>query len=74
MPSDVDFIRKQVERSRSKLLDTSKRNNLISFNHRGNSRQHIRVIDELPDFLYKAFRDGTNTGLSAFARRRPDSA
>lgn len=52
------FIKECVEKHRMKLLDTSKRNNLISFNHSERSRQHVRVIDELPDFLFGQFLDG----------------
>lgn len=49
---NTNFVNDSVEKYRSRLLDTSKRNNLISFNHSERSRQHIRIIDELPDFLY----------------------
>ncbi len=52
------FVKECVEKYRSRLLDTSKRNSLISFNHSERSRQHIRIIDELPDFLYGEFLDG----------------
>lgn len=52
------FVKECVEKYRTKLLDTSKRNPLISFSHSERSRQHVRVIDELPDFLYGQFLDG----------------
>ena len=55
---NITFVKKRVEEFRNKLLDTSKRNNLISFRHTERSRQHIRIIDELPDFLYTALLDG----------------
>lgn len=58
MAKDLKFVKECIEKYRSKLLDTSKRNNLVSFNHSERSRQHIRVIDELPDFLYGEFLDG----------------
>lgn len=54
-----------VERYRSKLLDTSKRNGLISFKHSERSRQHIRVIDELPNFLYEELLEGKTLSFSA---------
>ena len=57
MTTDINFIQECVEKYRFKLLDTSRRNSLISFNHSERSRQHIRVIDELPDFLYGEFLD-----------------
>ena len=47
-----------IEKYRTKLLDTTKRNPLISFKHSPRSRQHIRLIDELPDFLYEALVGG----------------
>lgn len=55
---NIEFVRECVEKYRSRLLDTTKRNSLISFNHSERSRQHIRIIDELPDFLYGEFLDG----------------
>ena len=51
----MTYIEECIKKYRSKLLDTSRRNNLISFRHSERSRQHIRVIDELPDFLYGQF-------------------
>jgi len=51
------FVSECVEKYRKRLLDTSKRNNLISFRHSERSRQHVRLIDELPDFLYSQFLD-----------------
>lgn len=58
MGTDINFVKECVEKYRSKLLDTSRRNSLISFNHSERSRQHIRIIDELPNFLYGEFLDG----------------
>lgn len=58
MDKHQQFIKECVEKYRKKLLDTSKRNNLISFSHSERSRQHVRVIDEMPDFLYKELVDG----------------
>ncbi len=56
--SNTEFVQECIEKYRAKLLDTSRRNSLISFNHSERSRQHIRVIDELPDFLYGEFLNG----------------
>jgi len=55
MEQHQKFVSECVEKYRKKLLDTSKRNNLISFRHSERSRQHVRLIDELPDFLYGQF-------------------
>ena len=52
MAENKKFIEECIEKYRAKLIDTSKRNSLISFKHSERSRQHIRVIDELPEFLY----------------------
>ncbi|MCY4177425.1 MAG: DUF4011 domain-containing protein, partial [Endozoicomonadaceae bacterium] len=54
----IAFITESFEKYRDKLLDTSKKNNLISFRHSERSRQHIRIIDELPDFIYSKLSDG----------------
>lgn len=43
---------------REKLLDLTKRNRLISFKHSDRARTHIRVIDELPDFLFARLSSG----------------
>jgi hypothetical protein len=46
------FVRENIGRLRTRLLDLTTRNPLISFRHSSRSRRHIRVIDELPDILY----------------------
>ncbi len=55
---NINFVKECIEKYRTNLVDTSKRNNLISFKHSERSRQEIRLIDELPDFLYKTLLDG----------------
>ena len=50
-------VTEQVEKCRRRLLDTTKRNRLISFKHRERSNREIRIIDALPDVLYDAFLD-----------------
>ena len=54
----VSLTQEFIQSIRSKLLDTSKRNRLISFRHSVRSRQHIRVIDELPDVLFENLLQG----------------
>lgn len=54
----VNLTQEFIQSLRSKLLDTSKRNRLISFRHSVRSRQHIRVIDELPDVLFEELLKG----------------
>lgn len=69
---DINFIKECVDKYRSRLLDTSKRNSLISFNHSERSRQHIRVIDELPDFLYGEFLDGKTLTFNGLPNEEDD--
>lgn len=54
----VSLTQEYIRKLRSKLLDTSKKNRLISFRHSERSRQHIRVIDELPDVLFESLLQG----------------
>ena len=49
----TDFLADQVAKLRQKLLDTSRRTNLISFNHSPRSTTHIRIVDEVPENLWK---------------------
>lgn len=58
MTADMSFVKECIEKYRARLLGTSRRNSLISFNHSERSCQHIRVINELPNFLYGEFLDG----------------
>lgn len=43
---------------RTKLLDLTKRNPLISFKHGGRSTNQVRIVDERPDLLFEALQDG----------------
>lgn len=47
----MDEFVKKIERYRRKLIDVSKKNPLFSFKFSGRSRTHIRIIDEIPDFV-----------------------
>ena len=51
----TEFIKTSIANLREKLLDLSKRNNLVSFKHSEGSRQHIRIVDELPNILFSKF-------------------
>lgn len=55
--STTGFMLKSIEGLRQRLLDLTKRNPLLSFKHRTRSRRYIRVVDELPDELYKRLTD-----------------
>ena len=43
----------EIERYRRKLLDLSKRNNLISFRHQNRSARQLRAVDDYLDDLFE---------------------
>lgn len=51
-PSFSSQLRNSVEKLRTRLLDLTGRNPSISFKHKNSSKKQIRVIDEIPDFLF----------------------
>ncbi len=53
-----EFKGKILEALREKLLDLTRRNRTLSFKHSDRARTHIRVIDEIPDFLFKTLVSG----------------
>jgi hypothetical protein len=61
----------KVERMREALLDLSNRNQLLNFKHSERSRMHIRVIDELPEFLFERLVGGRELRFKAFERPTP---
>ncbi|HEU5232236.1 MAG TPA: DUF4011 domain-containing protein [Terriglobales bacterium] len=46
------FVRNVIQQYRTKLLDLTGRNPLISFRHSERSRSHIRIVDEIPEKLF----------------------
>ncbi len=54
---NLGTIKKSLNEYQKRLIDISKNNNLISFKHSQRSIQHIRIIDEMPDFLYNKIID-----------------
>ncbi|MCZ0933330.1 MAG: DUF4011 domain-containing protein, partial [Oligoflexia bacterium] len=46
-------IREKLNRFSDKLLDLSKRNKMINCRFQSRSKTHFRIIDEVPDLLYK---------------------
>jgi transcription elongation GreA/GreB family factor len=52
------FIKNKIEELRMRLLDLSNRNSLLNFKHSERALTHIRIIDELPDFLFGALLQG----------------
>ncbi len=60
-PCEQAFLAQSIERLRSKLIDLSKKNPLISFKHSERGASFVRVVDEDPDALYRQLRMGTMT-------------
>ncbi len=59
MEETIDqFIKDKIEELRMKLLDLTNRNALLNFKHSEKALTHIRIIDELPDFLFHSLLDG----------------
>lgn len=52
------YIKQAISKLRVKLLDLTNRNALLNFRHSDKSLSHLRVIDELPDFLYASLVQG----------------
>lgn len=50
-PDFLEFVSGKIEELRKRLIDGSRRNPLINVPFRANSRNNLRVIDELPDVL-----------------------
>ena len=53
-----DLLLQRLEGLRNNLLDLSNRNRLLSFRHSERARTHIRIIDELPDVLFRRLGEG----------------
>jgi len=53
-----EFLARAIKDLRDKLIDISKRNQLISFKHSERNASYLRVIDERPDALFQRLRSG----------------
>lgn len=53
----MDSYKKKLELYRKKILDTSKRNPLISFKLREDSISYVRFVDEIPDSILSKLND-----------------
>ena len=53
-----EFTIRVVKEFREKLLDLTRKNRTLNFRHSDRARTHIRVIDEIPDFLFKTIASG----------------
>ncbi|MDB4136698.1 DUF4011 domain-containing protein [Gammaproteobacteria bacterium] len=61
----MEFLAEQVAKLRKKLLDTSRRSNLIKFNHSPRSTTHIRIVDEIPENLWEKLESGSTLTFKA---------
>jgi very-short-patch-repair endonuclease len=52
------LVQTAVHQYRSKLLDLSSRNPLVSFRHSERSRSHIRIVEEVPELLFSKLEAG----------------
>ena len=57
------FVNSVVETLRSKLLDLSGRNSLISFRHSDRARKQLRIVDTLPDRAYESVDEAKSIRL-----------
>tara|TARA_B100000780_G_scaffold59903_1_gene38393 strand:+ start:5782 stop:6045 length:264 start_codon:yes stop_codon:yes gene_type:complete len=56
--ADTAFITEKIQELRLKLLDLTNRNSLLNFRHSEKALTHVRIIDELPDFLFGSLIEG----------------
>lgn len=67
-------IRFHLDDLRRRLLDISNTNNLINFRHTDRSRRQIRIIDEVPDFLFGRLVSGRVFGFKPLLQSKADLA
>ena len=53
-----ELVIEKIKELRLRLLDLSNRNALLNFRHSEKALTHVRIIDELPDFLYGSLIEG----------------
>ncbi len=54
------LVRAGIDKLRAKLLDLSMSNRLLNFKHSDKSKNHIRVIDEIPEVLFEKLEQRKN--------------
>ena len=58
MSNRENLLQEKLSKFQDKLLDLSKRNKMIKSNFQSRAKTHFRVIDEIPDILYKKLLEG----------------
>lgn len=53
-----NYVQEKISELRMRLLDLTNRNALLNFRHSERALTHVRIIDELPDFLFGSLVDG----------------
>ena len=56
----IEITQKAIKKFRENLLDISNRNNLINLNFNSRSNRVLRIIDELPDTIFKKLNSNTH--------------
>ena len=56
--ANQEFTEKVLGALREKLLDLTRRNRTLNYKHSDRARTHIRVIDEIPEYLFEAIASG----------------
>ena len=59
----LEISQKAIKKFRDKLLDLSNRNNLINLNFNPRSNKIIRIIDEMPDEVFKKLENNSKLKL-----------
>jgi len=72
MPFSNDFVYEVIDRLRTKLLDLTGRNTLISFRHRERSRKQLRIIDTSVDSIYMRLEDDKPLSVEALPLPKND--
>lgn len=60
-----EFIVSQMRQYREKLLDLTLRNKMLNYKHSNVSAKQVRVVDEIPDFLFSKLVEGRPLELQA---------
>lgn len=63
--SPVDLAAGAIERLKKKLLDLSLRNRLLNFRHSSTARNHVRLVDEVPELVFEKLLGGAGLRFRA---------
>ncbi len=71
---DEQLLREKVRGLQQKLLNLTLRNKLLNFSHNERTRGFVRVVDELPNTLYRTLATSTMRMLSLPDLPRPEDS